>query len=105
MIDINALRDMSPLFVLCLTVYIVLPNAVKLTMGIIDTNVRGRLELAAQPLEILKTSLETSSKDREMFQIRMDALAMEFMGVKTRLDHAISLLEDLVHHVKKEQIT
>lgn len=96
--DAALLSDLGPLGILCLAVLLALPPAVKATMGIADAMARGRLELASQPFEILKTSLEVNSKQFEY----MERMTREFTVMKVSFDTLSHLVEDLISHLKKD---
>ena len=73
------IRDFGPITALFL---VALPYLLKQGMGTADTYIKGRLELAAQPLEMLKTSLSNEKENRD----RIERLTEEFIGLRTTIN-------------------
>ncbi len=118
MTDFSWVRDITPLGLLALFVVYGLPMALKQVSGVVDTVTGRRLELASQPFEILKTSLERERETRDTLSTRLDLLAMEFMGLRARMDETntltrelkdltrelSTLVRDLIHYIKKDPL-
>ena len=76
---ITILRDFGPITALFL---VALPYMLKQGMGTADTYIKGRLELASQPFEMLKTSLSNERENRD----RIERLTEEFIGLRSTIN-------------------
>lgn len=94
MLDANLIREFGPIAVFWGILAATMPLLIQRAMGVVDSTMKARSDLAAQPFEIIKTSLENRDQ--------MNLLIMEFMGVKSRQDQIIDLQKE--HNAKVDQI-
>lgn len=83
---ITILRDFGPITALFL---VALPYMLKQGMGTADTYIKGRLELASQPFEMLKTSLSNERENRDKIERladKIERLTEEFIGLRSTIN-------------------
>lgn len=93
--DINTLRDLSPIAILFIGIFYALPEMVRRVGDIGAMIVKGRNEAAIQPLDVLKTSLEIQSKDRDRLENRMELLAEAVIGLRADVKDLAQLVKGL----------
>lgn len=93
--DVNTVRDLSPIAILCLAVFYGLPVLLRQVGEIGTLIVQGRNDLAVKSLEFAQTSIETASKDRDRIENRMELLAEAVIGMRADLKELSQLVKGL----------